>query len=147
MDIIDKVIKKMMSAGDDTIYNHTLKKLDIDGADVDSSDGVDVDIGDWGVVDYNINVKSSYGVADGYFDTADIFTFTYGGSGGTTTVDLDAGNKLNKLIDEQLKEENLRTKHKALRDAYDHYQLIKKLVEDTESDKYFEDRYKDFKQP
>ena len=70
---------------------------------------------------------------------------SYGDGGGgfatTSTIDLD---ELHKMKEEQLEEERLRSKHEALQEAYDNYQLIKKLLEDTESDKYVENRYKDF---
>lgn len=43
------------------------------------------------------------------------------------------------------RDEHLRNKHPALREAYEEYQLIKKLVEDNELDDNFEKRYEDFK--
>ena len=139
MNIIDKVVKKMMSAADNAIYNVASEKLDEidDAGDSCFGDFINND-------DYSIKIKdNSYGViGDNSFDTTNFITFTYGG--GTTTVNLDASNKLNELEEEQLKEEKMRAKHETLQEAYEHYQLIKKLVEDTESDKYIENRYKDF---
>lgn len=77
-----------------------------------------------------------------------------GGAGGviytvidstSTTITIDPYNELEELRKEQEHDEDLRSKHEALQDAYEEYQLIKKLVEDVESDKYVEDRYKVFK--
>ena len=46
---------------------------------------------------------------------------------------------------EKEEDEELRNRYPSLQEAYDNYQLIKKLVEDNEIDKSFEKRYEDFK--
>lgn len=43
-------------------------------------------------------------------------------------------------------DENLRKEYPALQEAWEQYQLVKKLVEDQECDKYFEEKYKGFKE-
>ena len=53
--------------------------------------------------------------------------------------------ELEGLIQEKEEDEKLRSKHAVLQEAYEHYQLIKKLVEDNEIDKTFEYRYRGFK--
>jgi len=53
-----------------------------------------------------------------------------------------------ELEEMRLKEEEdeeLRKKYPALQEAYDQYQLIKKMVKDEECDKYFNNRMKIFK--
>ena len=66
----------------------------------------------------------------------------------TSTLDIpelsDPFEELEKFRQEKEKEEALREEYPSLQEAYDDYQLIKKLVEDTEFDKTFEKRYEGF---
>ena len=57
----------------------------------------------------------------------------------------DPYEKLEEYDLEKEKDENLRDRYPALREAYEEYQLIKKLVEDNDLDNNFEKRYEDFK--
>ena len=56
----------------------------------------------------------------------------------------DPYSELEELKLEKEKEEEMRKEYPSLQEAYDNYQLVKKLVEDTEFDKSFEKRYEGF---
>jgi len=56
----------------------------------------------------------------------------------------DLHEQLKIFEQEKEEDENLRENHPVLQEAYEHYQLIKKLVENNKSDKTFEHRYKGF---
>lgn len=59
----------------------------------------------------------------------------------------DVYTELRVFEEEEEKDEKLRKEHSVLQEAYDEYLLIKKLVEDQEIDKSFEQRYDGFKEP
>lgn len=62
-----------------------------------------------------------------------------------STIDFeDPYAELEEFREEQEKDEALRKENPSLQEIYDNYQLVKKLVEDTEFDKTFEKRYEGF---
>ena len=60
-----------------------------------------------------------------------------------TTVWVD---ELGDIKEEQRQDKKLREENPSLQEAWDEYQLIKRLVQEEESDKYMEDKYKGFKE-
>ncbi len=72
------------------------------------------------------------------FDSSDLYTF----SGSDTSFTLN--DELGDLKKELAEDEKLREENPSLQDAWDQYQLIRKLVQEEESDKYIKDKYKGF---
>jgi len=63
----------------------------------------------------------------------------------TSTIDFeDPYAELEEFREEKEKDEVMRDEYPSLKEAYDNYQLVKKLVEDSEFDKTFEKRYEGF---
>lgn len=60
--------------------------------------------------------------------------------------DLVWTDELGDIKEEQIQDKKLREENPALQEAWDEYQLIKRLVQEEESDKYIEDKYKGFKE-
>ncbi len=122
----------------DTFYS-------IDGLTFNSGDCVlvndGIDSSMWVTVDSNsINYT---------LDSSDITLYTTGTGTGTftftnTQVD-DPYFELEQFRTEQEENEKLREENPSLQDAYDQYQLIKKLVQEEECDKYFLDKMKVFR--
>lgn len=71
-------------------------------------------------------------------------TLWSGSSMGTFTYN-DPYAELEEFKQEKEDEEKLRKENPSLQEAYEQYQLIKKLVQDEECDKYFDDKMKVFK--
>ncbi len=92
--------------------------------------------------DYLTNVKSS--------DINSTFTYSIDCSVNSTWLTSDSTftwtDELSDIKKEQAEEEELRKEYQSLQDAWDHYQLIKKLLQEEESDKYLEEKYKGFKE-
>lgn len=71
--------------------------------------------------------------------------FTLDGTTWGTAIFSDPYTELEELRQEQEDDEKLREEYSCLQEAYDQYLLIKKLLQDEECDKYFEDRMRVFK--
>lgn len=88
---------------------------------------------------WDVGNASDYVFTDSDWSTLTTNTVT------TSTIDFgDPYSELEELRAEKEKNETLRKEHPSLQEAYDNYQLVKKLVEDTEFDKTFERRYEGF---
>lgn len=70
---------------------------------------------------------------------------SFGEDNWSTTIFNDPYFELEKLCQEQEDDEKLRKEYPCLQEAYDNYLLIKKLLQDEECDKYFEDKMRVFK--
>ena len=121
---------------DDTLYS-------IDDVTFNSGDCVlvnnGVDSSGWITVNSN-SLKYT-------LDASDITLYTTGTTTSTFTniqVD-DPYFELEQFRSEQEEDEKLREENPSLQDAHDQYQLIKKLVQEEECDKYFHDKMKVFK--
>ena len=90
----------------------------------------------------SFTLSTDYGIPT--FDNSNAIAWTTTASTSTinTTVSLDLEADWFNYED---KETTLRKEHPVLQEAWDEYQLLLKLLEDQECDKYAEDRYRGFK--
>ena len=72
-------------------------------------------------------------------------TITFTGDTWTSITRNDPYYELEEIRKEQEDDEKLREEYPCLQEAYDNYLLIRKLLQDEECDKYFEDRMRVFK--
>ena len=132
--------KKKNKKKDDTFYS-------IDGLTFNSGDCVLVNDG----VDSSMLVTVDTSNSVNYtLDSSDITLYTTGTATSTFTFTNntqvnDPYFELEEFRSEQEEDEKLREENPSLQDAYDQYQLIKKLVQEEECDKYFHDKMKVFK--
>ncbi len=76
------------------------------------------------------------------YNTNDLFIISDGSS---NLIYGDPYAEIEQFKQEQEAEEKLREENPSLQEAYEEYQLIKKLVQDEECDKYFDDKMRTFK--
>ncbi len=76
------------------------------------------------------------------YNTNDLFLISDGSS---NLIYNDPYAELEEFKQEQEAEEKLREENPSLQEAYEEYQLIKKLVQDEECDKFFDDKMRTFK--
>lgn len=104
------------------------------------SDASSVDTFTWSVDD--MTTDYAFGNSDWSTITTNVVTTT---NTITSTLEFDDPFKeLEEFREEKEKEEEMRKEYPSLQEAYDNYQLVKKLVEDCEFDKTFEKRYEGF---
>lgn len=79
-------------------------------------------------IDYSFNTSTTFSCTDNtYISTTDPFV------------------ELEKFQNDLEEDERLRKENPSLQETYEQYQLIKKLVQEEECDKYFHDKMKIFK--
>ena len=86
-------------------------------------------------------ITTSSTTVDYSFDSSANFSFT--DSTYVTTTDPFA--ELEKFQNDLEEDERLRNENPSLQDAHEQYQLIKKLVQDEECDKFFDDKMRTFR--
>ncbi len=79
-----------------------------------------------GVINYTVDTNSTWILAS---DGTDFFTYN------------DPYQEFEKTKQQQEKEEELREENSCLQEAWNEYQLILKLLEENECDKFLEERY------
>lgn len=96
-----------------------------------------------GILDYSLTITdcSTSTVSYTTYNSGDFLIW----DGSSQTTFNDPYAEIEEFKQEQEAEEKLREENPSLQEAYEQYQLIKKLVQDEECDKFFDDKMRTFK--